>query len=134
VRGGAAACVDEAGLAVVAASIDLEHGVEGLAGARALAHERQSLGPVARIGERLCRNRTDLALEPRDDRPDGQELRGHGDPELLGVRVAGDDRERHAKARTSSPGRTSCTVALTPMPASSRRSASGVPVSKPNVP
>ena len=39
--------------------------------------------------------------------------------------VAGDDREGHAKARTTSPGLPSCTVAQTPMRASSSRSAAG---------
>ena len=130
----APARVDDARLAVVAPGVGREQGVERLARARAVAQLREPVGAVARVGERLGRDRADLGLEPGHDGADGQELRRHRDAQLPRMDVAGDDRERHAKARTTSPGCPSCTVAPTPMRASSSRSAAGVPVSSPNVP
>ena len=69
-------------------------------------------GAVARVGERLGRDRAHLGLQPRYDGADREELRCHRDAHLLRMRLAGDDRERHAKARTTSPGLPSCTVAV----------------------
>src|SRR5439155_2822447 len=57
--------------------------------------------PVRDLRERLRRNSPHAAARPRHHRGAREELRLHGDPDLVRLRVGGGDRERHVRpART----------------------------------
>ena len=130
----ASSCIDDPGLALGGVGVGPRERVERLAGGRCAGQQSEPVRSVGGVRERLRGDGADAGREIRHDGTDREELRRDRDPELLGVEVAGDDRERHPNARTSSPGAPSCTVASTPSVRSASRSAAGVPVSTGNVP
>ena len=84
-----------------------------LLGTATRREQRQALGPVRNVGQRLGRDGPGIGASPGDDRTDRQELRGHGDAPLGAIpirRIPSHDRERHlVSSRQSSiqalPGR-----------------------------
>ena len=98
-RGAPAGGVDDAELPLVAAVVGLGQALDDLLGRQALPQQREAIGAVARIRVRLRRDGAHPGLRPGDDRPDGQELRLHGDAPLSRIEVARHDRIRRDHAR-----------------------------------
>ena len=92
--GGRAGCIDHSELALVASLVLRDQPLDDLAGAQALAQEREPVRAVARVCVRLRRDSPHLRLGPRDDEADGEELGLDGYSPLLRLEIAGRDRER----------------------------------------
>ncbi len=98
VRCGAAARVDNTELAMLAPVVCLRESLYDLVGGHSLAEERKPVRPVARVRVRLCRDRADVRLGPRDNGADREELRLRCNSPLTCVEVARDDRVRRDDA------------------------------------
>jgi hypothetical protein len=105
VAGSAAVAVDDPDLALGTALVGAGQARDGVVGREPFAQEREALGAVARVGERLRGDRSDLGLGEGTDRADGEELRLHGDAPLPRLEVARRDRVRRDDrlSHTSAP-------------------------------
>ena len=97
-RGAAAGGIDHSELTLVSAFVGLGQPLDDLLGRQTLTQEREAVRAVARIRIGLRRDGAHLRLGPGDDRPDGEELRLHGNAPLPRIEVAGHDRIRRDQA------------------------------------
>ena len=92
VRGDAPGGVDHRHLPHVAPVVGGEQALERIGSAPPRAHQVEAEGPVARIDERLRRDRAHARLRPRHARPDGERMGLDRDAHLPRRRIARDDR------------------------------------------
>ena len=72
-------------------------------GLRSVAHERQPVGAVAALGERLRRDGADAGERPRARSTRAERARLDGDADLAGLGVPGHDRVRHRLGSCTTP-------------------------------
>ena len=77
--------------------------VERGSGLRSVAHERQPVGAVAALGERLRRDGADAGKRPRARSTRAERARLDGDADLAGLGVPGHDRVRHRLGSCTTP-------------------------------
>ena len=94
--GAASVGIHDPNLALIAQVVRFDQPRERGRRVETVVEQREAIGPVGRVRERLGRDRPDTGARPRDHRAHPQELRLHGDRQIAGVLVERDDRERHA--------------------------------------
>ena len=101
VGGRAAVGVHDAELTLGRGLVHFGEGSDDGRGVVAPSKPRKPIRTVRDVRKCLARDRADPRLRPGHDRPDRQELRGHGHAEVAGRGIAGDDREGHRSPRPS---------------------------------
>ena len=117
--------IDDPELSVRALVVRRGQSVDHVLGREAFPQEREALGPIARIGIRLRRDRADVWLRPRDDRSDREELRLGRDPPLARSEIARTERVRRHRRRRRELQTATCVVSHTSAPADRARGAPG---------
>lgn len=95
--------VDQADLALISIIIAGQEVLERLESGHSRGQQLQAPRPVSGIGQRLSGDSSGAGCGPRDDCPDGRELRGDGDTPGGPGRIEGDDREGRRSEQVGMP-------------------------------